>query len=718
MANELVISNGTITNVIKSEDLTGSLSYNPSLAGPGVGGWVSDVIVACIATSGSPVFMQSFDDGGNPSGRFGIAPGGPPIVDLSLTHSPNTAYMAAGNFGYYGNASFLDSSGNDMLACGSDPADSGRGYLILKNPALNTISIKMDDLNNMSFTDPVAGTVTLSSLADVPSLSDVLTEGNSAGANTINMNNNAITNAGGVSIGSLAGTISTSSGALVLAAAATLELRGNGGQVVCYHTLNPGSGSVDIGSTAGRWRNITVDRATGSVRFSDGTNALTLSSSALTGNRSVVLPNKGGSVPVYTSGSEATGDILRWTSTGWELGKDSGGVTVASSGGDYTTVGAAITAGAKHIFVKAGTYVESSIVLPDGVEIYGEGGSGDAILDFGSAGAFLTLGNKNSLVGLTFRTGSDAASFAMILASSKSHIAFERCFFESTHVADTVNSVEMVSVDSLCRNIRIVNCRIAFPAVTLVNLHGIVMIGKACSVDGLYVSSSSAQVQYVVRVADDCWVNNVNSVTQITQPLAIYNASGASSISNCSNISAQTNGTGSQIVNCDCPAIVANGTDTIISGCAAPDLTVGNRCMVSNCDIGILNIGAAADNSSISNCNISGTITWASGANDVQLNNCRVTSAAFTILAPGAMVTSCKFNNAVTLEGINAVLSGNYFSGAVVVSGTVPSNNNVINGNRFIGGLTLQAGTSGSVVDSNKGTVTDSGANNLGDNFA
>lgn len=121
--------------------------------------------------------------------------------------------------------------------------------------------------------------------------------------------------------------------------------------------------------------------------------------------------------------SEAQGDILYRNATNWvrlakgtglqqlrtnagatapEWFTSSGGQTlyesiVATSGGDYTTLGAAVTAGKTRIFVRNGTYTEAGdITLASGSVVRGE--SRQAIIDLGgSYSIIMTSGSRSSV---------------------------------------------------------------------------------------------------------------------------------------------------------------------------------------------------------------------------------------------------------------------------------------------------------------------------------
>jgi hypothetical protein len=99
---------------------------------------------------------------------------------------------------------------------------------------------------------------------------------------------------------------------------------------------------------------------------------------------------------------------------------------VAASGGDYTTIGAAVAAGASNIFVRSGTYIESAITLPASMsklKIFGEnrtrviisfGGVASANLAIGApAGSTFTAGTIAVTQGSTAVTGSGTAWTAL-----------------------------------------------------------------------------------------------------------------------------------------------------------------------------------------------------------------------------------------------------------------------------------------------------------------
>ncbi len=132
------------------------------------------------------------------------------------------------------------------------------------------------------------------------------------------------------------------------------------------------------------------------------------------------------------------------TAPEWGTAAGGGGQTlyeaiVASSGGDYTTVGAAIAAGKKTIFVRNGTYVESALAITaPNITIVGESAT-EAIINIGanlwsvSAAAenlkirnVKVIGSSGGwfLFDSTIRTSIENCSFAMVAGSGNTPINF------------------------------------------------------------------------------------------------------------------------------------------------------------------------------------------------------------------------------------------------------------------------------------------------------
>lgn len=103
------------------------------------------------------------------------------------------------------------------------------------------------------------------------------------------------------------------------------------------------------------------------------------------------------------SGTPSSTTFLRGDQT-WAAATGSGQTlyecVVAASGGDYTTVGAAITAGKTRIFVRAGTYSETTMSLPSNCVIVGESRDG-VILDLNNG--YIACGGNDRLEHFTIK---------------------------------------------------------------------------------------------------------------------------------------------------------------------------------------------------------------------------------------------------------------------------------------------------------------------------
>ena len=142
---------------------------------------------------------------------------------------------------------------------------------------------------------------------------------------------------------------------------------------------------------------------------------------------------------------------------------------VAASGGDYTTVGAAITAGATRIFVRNGTYAESAITTAtNNIEIIGESQRGAIISMAGNDATFsgnnviienlsvnlaagvLTLSGVTPVLRGTYITKSDAANAILIVSGEDAQI--ESNYFDDNSTATTPVKYQFTGARALITN--------------------------------------------------------------------------------------------------------------------------------------------------------------------------------------------------------------------------------------------------------------------------
>lgn len=120
---------------------------------------------------------------------------------------------------------------------------------------------------------------------------------------------------------------------------------------------------------------------------------------------------------------EGTHDFSSATITGTSFAIKTFDAVVASSGGDYTTLQAAITGGATSIFIRDGTYTATAnITLPNYCTIVGE--SWNAIINM--AGYTLNMGTYNKIMDCRITTSSNA-NLIVVKANSTIENVFIVC---------------------------------------------------------------------------------------------------------------------------------------------------------------------------------------------------------------------------------------------------------------------------------------------------
>ena len=187
MANETIIKNGVLTNVISNEAKTINMTYTASLVG-GQPGWMFNSSALFQAAGGLTVGMASLDAGGDPLGIIAILDGSNSIGQIMcLTESPTSkkSMLSLGGGLYSGKISLLDAStypGVEKAAINVDPINGGIIQLYNMAVVPKTISISVDSLGNLTFQDEVVGaSKTLAELlAGGEGLSSTLAIGNYA----------------------------------------------------------------------------------------------------------------------------------------------------------------------------------------------------------------------------------------------------------------------------------------------------------------------------------------------------------------------------------------------------------------------------------------------------------------------------------------------------------------------------------------------------------
>ena len=334
---------------------------------------------------------------------------------------------------------------------------------------------------------------------------------------------------------------------------------------------------------------------------------------------------------------------------------------VATSGGDYTTLGAAITAGKTRIFVRNGTYSESAISTSTAdISIIGE--SPLAVLSFGTASCTFS-GARINIQNISF-----------------------------------VNTTAGVVTFSGA-NARIFNCKFSGTATTTTQLvfSGAYSIVEMCTF-GTYGDGAGDKVtvggdRMQIR---NCTINHGTIGNSSSYGFFALTAN-RSTISGCTGTLALSSN--------DCLFRIAGGDQMIITG--------NNILIDGGKFIGITNTNSSvmiSNNYSnpigfISHNSSASTQGMVCTGNNMQING--IAGAYFTKLLSSGTFNYCNFSDnvisfnasvttAIQLGGTNNIVSNNIMkdnaptTALVMASG---SNNNIITGNQFMGSTVTDSGT-------------------------
>lgn len=322
---------------------------------------------------------------------------------------------------------------------------------------------------------------------------------------------------------------------------------------------------------------------------------------------------------------------------------------VASSGGDYTTLGAAITAGKTNIYVKSGTFTETgNITLPANCKITGVSYSatiismstyvfttaaGSIIKDLTITGTRTTGhqviigGDTNLFYNVYFNhTGTNPGSAYGLIADNnvaRGNIYFYACLIRpSTSNIDKQNMIGVYQQSASSIQWYFINCTFngqssAYKSVAL-SIAGSFCRFTNCmfhefgeSTDDI-VTVSGAYNQFIGCIARNTNAGHFN-ITGFSNEFTGSEFHGSS-------IPLDVDGDNNHITGCYSAGAFTNaagGDRNIISGCTfTTGLTVaGNNTIVSGCRIGADAGGGAA------------TITVSGGATDTAISGCLVDAA-------------------------------------------------------------------------------------------
>jgi hypothetical protein len=350
----------------------------------------------------------------------------------------------------------------------------------------------------------------------------------------------------------------------------------------------------------------------------DGTEYLITKSAQLVGSATAPVDGDLAQGRLY---ADTSGNLHFYTGSVWK--NISGGQTfdcvVAASGGDYTTVGAAITAGKTSIFVKDGTYTETgAITCPASCTIVGEN---SPILSMGTNQ--FTTGGGCYFQNLHFETS--GTGHQIIIGGNDE--TFFNCNFTNLDTANPGSVSGIISDNNVARlRVRLISSRFSIGPVA----------NDTPNRAAIHIDNTGSW-HWEVR---DCWFTHGSF---LRGGYSIYTDSHYGIFTDlkfrlCGKLA--TDG------------IYINGEKNIIN-----NFQLDN----GNCQFDI-EITSVANHTSVSNCpHWSNGVTWSIGAYLCQFSNVVVNN--MTITKEANMFTSCSVGN-VTMSGTvyDTMFSGCYFS--------------------------------------------------------
>jgi len=330
-----------------------------------------------------------------------------------------------------------------------------------------------------------------------------------------------------------------------------------------------------------------------------------------------------------------------------DVGTGGGGtydaIVDAAGGADYTTLGAAVTAGALNIFLKAGTTTEvGAIVLSASTRIVGE--SLGAIVNMGNNQ--LTVGDGNILDGFIILSSYTARQIVLVsggqmiqnmvfinnhtsnpgarngmIDDNAAVVTFPRidnCIFEITNTATDTDNRQAINQENVgSYGWMITNCMF-FGQATTTRISGIRLFGSQNIVSDCVFKDFGEQFDaFISSVGGGNRFSNITAATSIGRIYLGGNYCSLSGLSTDQDVDVIVDADGCVVSNC-----ATGGTLEVFA--------VASQLQVTGCgfDLGII---LAGDSSTISACRAGalaggggGTITISSGGDNNIISNCMV----------------------------------------------------------------------------------------------
>jgi hypothetical protein len=331
---------------------------------------------------------------------------------------------------------------------------------------------------------------------------------------------------------------------------------------------------------------------------------------------------------------------------------------VAATGGDYTTLGAAITAGKTSIFIKDGTYTETgAITLPTNCLLFGESIRGAKI---NMNGNLLTTGEATTIFNLSISNNRDGHNIVI----GGDFTTISNCFIESLRATNPTAQMGVITDN----NVAVVRCNLIDLRFDIVpvstnmgNLTAIwvqnsgsdawkisnIVTGGSASYDSkhLYFAGSECAVSnfviWNVGTAGNSCVNISGNYNQITN-LSLKGSTGRVEVSGNYNTVAGYNsdsatnliyvtGDGNSLSTISTLGLLEVTSAGVHNQIAAAKIDGGVTLSGNDNTIAASSVGALAGGGAV-------TITVSAGANRVIIAGCR-TDAALTDGGTGTVAT-------------------------------------------------------------------------------
>lgn len=357
------------------------------------------------------------------------------------------------------------------------------------------------------------------------------------------------------------------------------------------------------------------------------------------------------------------------TNTSWADVSSSGGIsifdaTVGASGADYTTLGAAITAGKTRILVIDDTTETGDITLPSNCIIEGIGREAVTI----DMATYQFLDNTAANDNFTFKN----LGFRTAITSGRLFPACNKMYWDNIYVdasSATYSSFPIfMSANNNTNNIFLQNVYLDLPDQ---NNSGISIYYG--SIENVYINGGGSNCRGAIYITYASCKNAVIKGTWSSSYAAI-SANASSTLSNVTStitaiIGCSTNSTCTNI-NGSFLSLDVGASDATVSNCIVKNFLPnidGDDNLISNvkCLNGGGTISSGGDRNQFSNCQIYGTITIS--GNDTTMTGCRVGADASggsnTItIASGAnrtIISGCRTDAAISDSGTDTVGIGN-----------------------------------------------------------